>query len=94
MPRDPKEATRIFPSVAGEPEAYVFVGCSPSCGTCSVAVFRQSVAANRQRALYVPLLSFLPLLAQGTVLLVGGRMVVHGGLPHAKLGSVLIVYGG
>ena len=47
----------------------------------SEAVFRQSVAANRQRALYVPLLSFLPLLAQGTVLLVGGRMVVHGGLP-------------
>ncbi len=43
----------------------------------SEAVFRQSVAANRQRALYVPLLSFLPLLAQGTVLLVGGRMVVH-----------------
>ena len=47
----------------------------------SQAVFTQSVAANRQRALYVPLLSFLPLLAQGTVLLVGGRMVVHGTLP-------------
>jgi len=47
----------------------------------SEAVFRQSVAANRQRALYVPLLSFLPLLAQGTVLLVGGRMVVHHTLP-------------
>jgi ABC-type multidrug transport system fused ATPase/permease subunit len=47
----------------------------------SEAVFGQSVAANRQRALYVPLLSFLPLLAQGTVLLVGGRMVVHGTLP-------------
>ena len=43
----------------------------------SEEVFRQSVAANRQRALYVPLLSFLPLLAQGTVLLVGGQMVVH-----------------
>src|SRR6266566_2289142 len=43
----------------------------------SESVFSQSVAANRQRALYVPLLSFLPLLAQGTVLLVGGRMVVH-----------------
>ncbi|HEY6836406.1 MAG TPA: ABC transporter ATP-binding protein [Gaiellaceae bacterium] len=49
----------------------------------SEAVFRQSVAANRQRALYVPLLSFLPLLAQGTVLLVGGRMVVHHTLPLA-----------
>jgi ABC-type multidrug transport system fused ATPase/permease subunit len=47
----------------------------------SEAVFAQSVAANRQRALYVPLLSFLPLLAQGTVLLVGGRMVVHHSLP-------------
>ncbi len=42
----------------------------------SEAVFRQSIAANRQRALYVPLLSFLPLLAQGAVLLVGGRMVI------------------
>ena len=30
----------------------------------SEAVFAQSVDANRQRALYVPLLSFLPLLAQ------------------------------
>jgi ABC-type multidrug transport system fused ATPase/permease subunit len=46
----------------------------------SEAVFRQSVAANKQRAIYVPLLSFLPLLAQGTVLLVGGRMVVHNSL--------------
>jgi ABC-type multidrug transport system fused ATPase/permease subunit len=43
----------------------------------SEAVFRQSVAANRQRAIYVPLLSFLPLLAQGAVLLVGGRMVIN-----------------
>jgi ABC-type multidrug transport system fused ATPase/permease subunit len=47
----------------------------------SEALFAQSVRANRQRALYVPLLSFLPLLAQGAVLLVGGRMVVHGTLP-------------
>src|SRR5207248_11389557 len=47
----------------------------------SEAVFSQSVRANRQRALYVPLMSFLPLLAQGAVLLVGGRMVVHGTLP-------------
>ena len=36
--------------------------------------------ANRQRALYVPLLSFLPLLAQAAVLLYGGRMVVNGDL--------------
>ncbi len=48
----------------------------------SEAVFRQSIAANRQRALYVPLLSFLPLLAQGAVLLVGGRMVINGTLGY------------
>ena len=40
-------------------------------------VFDQSVRANRQRALYVPLLSFVPLLAQAAVLLVGGWMVVR-----------------
>ena len=43
----------------------------------SEAVFRQSVAANRQRAIYVPALSFLPLLAQATVLIVGGRMAIN-----------------
>jgi ABC-type multidrug transport system fused ATPase/permease subunit len=48
----------------------------------SEAVFRQSVRANRQRAVYVPLLSFLPLLAQGAVLLVGGRMVINGTLSY------------
>jgi ABC-type multidrug transport system fused ATPase/permease subunit len=47
----------------------------------SEAVFVQSVHANRQRAFYVPLMSFLPLLAQAGVLFVGGRMVVHGTLP-------------
>jgi ABC-type multidrug transport system fused ATPase/permease subunit len=41
----------------------------------SEALFGQSVRANRQRAFYVPLLSFLPLLGQAAVLLVGGRMV-------------------
>ncbi|HET9322252.1 MAG TPA: ABC transporter ATP-binding protein [Gaiellaceae bacterium] len=46
----------------------------------SEAVFAQSVNANKQRALYVPLLSFLPLLAQAIVLLLGGRMVVNGDL--------------
>jgi ABC-type multidrug transport system fused ATPase/permease subunit len=46
----------------------------------SERVFDQSVTANRQRAIYVPLLSFLPLVAQAIVLLVGGRMVVHGDL--------------
>jgi ABC-type multidrug transport system fused ATPase/permease subunit len=43
----------------------------------SESVFAQSVKANRQRALYVPVLSFLPLLAQAAILLVGGRMVAH-----------------
>ena len=38
----------------------------------SEAVFEQSVRANRQRAFYVPVLSFLPLLGQAAVLLVGG----------------------
>ena len=46
----------------------------------SQAVFEQTVRANRQRAFYVPLLGFLPLVAQAAVLLVGGRMVVNGSL--------------
>ena len=44
------------------------------------SVFAESVRANAQRALYVPLLSFLPMLAQAAVLLVAGRMVVNGTL--------------
>ena len=43
----------------------------------SEAVFERTIDANRQRSLYVPVLSFVPLLAQAAVLLVGGRMVVH-----------------
>ena len=43
-------------------------------------VFERTLAANRQRALYVPLLSFLPLVAQALVLLAAGRMVVSGSL--------------
>ena len=46
----------------------------------SGAVCDRSVHANRQRALYVPLLTFLPLLAQAGVLLAAGRMVVNGSL--------------
>ena len=45
------------------------------------ALFGQTIKANRQRATYVPLLSFLPLLAQAAVLLVGARMVANGSLP-------------
>jgi ABC-type multidrug transport system fused ATPase/permease subunit len=44
------------------------------------ALFAQTIHANRQRATYVPLLSFLPLLAQAAVLLVGARMVARGTL--------------
>jgi ABC-type multidrug transport system fused ATPase/permease subunit len=50
----------------------------------SEVVFAQSVKANRQRAFYVPVMSFLPLLAQAAVLLVGGRMVVNGSLSLAS----------
>jgi ABC-type multidrug transport system fused ATPase/permease subunit len=46
----------------------------------SEAVFRQTVKANKQRSIYVPMMAFLPLLAQAAVLLVGGRMVVSGSL--------------
>ncbi len=43
----------------------------------SEAVFSRTIDANRQRSLYVPLLAFIPLLAQAAILLVGGWMVVH-----------------
>ncbi|MEI8104839.1 MAG: ABC transporter ATP-binding protein [Actinomycetes bacterium] len=49
----------------------------------SEALFAQSVRANRQRAFYVPLLAFLPLLGQAAVIFVGGRMVAHGTLSLA-----------
>jgi ATP-binding cassette subfamily B protein len=50
----------------------------------SEAVFDLSVAANRQRAFYIPLLSFLPLLGQAAILLVGGKMVASGTLSLAS----------
>jgi ABC-type multidrug transport system fused ATPase/permease subunit len=50
----------------------------------SESVFDQSVLANRQRATYVPLLSFVPLLAQAAVLLLGGWMVVQGTLTFGQ----------
>jgi ABC-type multidrug transport system fused ATPase/permease subunit len=46
-------------------------------GRRSEAVFSRTIDANRQRSLYVPLLAFIPLLAQAAILLVGGWMVVH-----------------
>ncbi|HEX9379245.1 MAG TPA: ABC transporter ATP-binding protein [Gaiellaceae bacterium] len=46
----------------------------------SEAVFQQTVRANRQRALYVPFISWVPMLAQAAVLLEGARMVTRGEL--------------
>src|SRR5918911_205349 len=46
----------------------------------SEAVFDETLRANLQRALYVPLISWVPLVAQAAVLLVGARMVAHGSL--------------
>jgi ABC-type multidrug transport system fused ATPase/permease subunit len=51
-----------------------------SFAEASESVFRKTLAANRQRALYVPLLTFLPLVAQALVLLAAGRMVISGSL--------------
>ena len=59
----------------------------------SESVFSQTVAANRQRAFYVPLMSFLPLLAQAAVLLVGGRMVAHGTLSLANFVAFSLLLG-
>ncbi len=44
------------------------------------AVFDQTIKANRQRAFYVPLISWVPLVAQAAELLVGARMVTSGEL--------------
>ena len=46
----------------------------------SEAVFQQTLRANRQRALYVPFISWVPMLAQAAVLLLGARMVASGEL--------------
>jgi ATP-binding cassette subfamily B protein len=53
------------------------------------AVFGKSLSANRQRAVYVPLLTFLPLVAQALVLLAAGRMVVSG---EMSLGAFFSFY--
>jgi ABC-type multidrug transport system fused ATPase/permease subunit len=44
------------------------------------AIFSIAIRATRQQAFYVPFMSFLPLLAQAAVLLVGGRRVAAGSL--------------
>jgi ATP-binding cassette subfamily B protein len=43
-------------------------------------LFRRSILANRQQSFYIPLLGFIPLLAQAGVLLYGGWLVIHGQL--------------
>jgi ABC-type multidrug transport system fused ATPase/permease subunit len=50
----------------------------------SETLFDRSLKANRQRAFYVPLLGFMPLLGQAAVILVGGEMVRHGSLSLAN----------
>src|SRR5207237_8419339 len=52
-------------------------------------VFEQTLKANRQRATYVPLISFVPLLAPAGVLLAGARMVAHHSL---SVGSFVALY--
>jgi ATP-binding cassette subfamily B protein len=47
-------------------------------------LFGQSVRANRQRAFYVPVLGFLPMIGQAAVLFAGGHMVVNGSITLAE----------
>ncbi len=54
------------------------------------AVFSQSIRATKQRAIYVPVLSFLPMLTQAAVLLVGGRRVIAGELELGQFISINI----
>ncbi|MFL5959228.1 MAG: ABC transporter ATP-binding protein [Gaiellaceae bacterium] len=57
------------------------------------ALFAQTLTANRQRAMYVPLLSFVPLLAQAAVLLVGARMVADRTLPPGSFVEFMLYLG-
>jgi len=59
----------------------------------SEAVFAQTLRANRQRATYAPLISFVPLLAQAAVLLVGARMVARGSLSPGSFSAVFLYLG-
>src|SRR5436305_7175872 len=59
----------------------------------SESVFRQTIKANRQRALYVPLISWVPMLAQAGVLLVGARMVSSGELSKGSFVSFTLYLG-
>jgi ATP-binding cassette subfamily B protein len=59
----------------------------------SERVFDQTLRANRQRATYVPLISFVPLLAQAAVLLVGARMVARGQLTPGSFSAIFLYVG-
>src|SRR5436190_18625109 len=59
----------------------------------SESVFRQTIKANRQRALYVPLISWVPMVAQAGVLLVGARMVSSGELSKGSFVSFTLYLG-
>ena len=59
----------------------------------SERVFDQTLKANRQRATYVPLLSFVPLLAQAAVLLAGARMVASGELTPGSFSAIFLYLG-
>src|SRR5207248_5478636 len=59
----------------------------------SELVFGQTLRANRQRATYVPLISFIPLLAQAAVLLVGARMVARGQLSPGSFSAIFLYLG-
>ncbi|MDE3026704.1 MAG: ABC transporter ATP-binding protein, partial [Acidobacteriota bacterium] len=59
----------------------------------SELVFDQTLRANRQRATYVPLISFVPLLAQAAVLLVGARMVARGHLTPGSFSAIYLYLG-
>jgi ATP-binding cassette subfamily B protein len=59
----------------------------------SELVFDQTLRANRQRATYVPLMSFVPLLAQAAVLLVGARMVARGQLSPGSFSAIFLYLG-
>jgi ABC-type multidrug transport system fused ATPase/permease subunit len=86
--RDVQEALADVATVAEESIAGVHVVKSFSqeerrasrFAAAADAVFDRTLTANRQRAFYVPLLTFLPLVAQAAVLLAAGRMVVSGSL--------------
>jgi ABC-type multidrug transport system fused ATPase/permease subunit len=54
-------------------------------------LFTRSIEATRQRAFYMPVLSFLPVLTLGGVVMIGGLMVIHGQLDAAWFTSFIFL---